>query len=353
MDIRSFKNKHDAVLRTYIKRKIRIAQKTAAWPRTEQLIAYIDDAMFAGGKRVRPYLLFLSYKLFGGAQDAEVMRFATSAELIHTMALIHDDIIDKGEMRHNKMCFHAFAKELYGHDAHASHLGMSQAILAGDLIFAWAYDVIYATYPLPTAQLHAAQKNMQEMIEEVTAGQMIDVDTMGGDHVDTEKLDAKNYYKSGAYTFCRPLMTGAMLAGVDTKTLKQLEKIGVLLGKAYQMRDDILDVMVAEGDDTTTYDNKTKFSDVQDGQQTYLTNYIYEKGTYAQRLALSQSMGKRLNAVQITTLRQVFQDSGAITYGKGLLQGYLDAARVAIGKLTVQDAMYRDYLLDVTTMMAL
>jgi geranylgeranyl diphosphate synthase, type I len=129
-------------------------------------------------------------------------------------------------------------------------------------------------------------------------------------------LDAKNYYKSGAYTFCRPLVTGALLAGADKKTTKQLEKIGELLGKAYQMRDDILDVMVSDGDDTTTYDNKTKFSDVQDGQQTYLTNYIYVNGTYAQRLALSQSMGKRLNAAQILTLRQVFYDSGAITYGK-------------------------------------
>lgn len=85
-------------------------------------------------------------------------------------------------------------------------------------------------------------------------------------------------------------MTGALLAGADKKSIKQLEKIGVLLGKAYQMRDDILDVTIVEGDDTSTYDNKTKFSDVQDGQQTHLTNYIYDKGTYAQRLALSQSM---------------------------------------------------------------
>lgn len=59
-------------------------------------------------------------------------------------------------------------------------------------------------------------------------------------------------------------MTGALLAGADKKIIKQLEKIGELLGKAYQMRDDILDVMVSDGDDTTTYDNKTKFSDVQD-----------------------------------------------------------------------------------------
>jgi geranylgeranyl diphosphate synthase, type I len=249
----------------------------------------------------------------GGIQDADVMRFSTSAELIHTMALIHDDIIDKGDLRHNTSCFHIFAQELYSaanaQQHHSGHLGISQAILAGDLIFSRAYDVIYSSYTIPAPHLVAAQQHMQAMIEEVTAGQMIDVDTMGSDEADLTKLDAKNYYKSGAYTFCRPLVTGALLAGADKKTCSQREKIGTLLGKAYQMRDDILDVLIADGDDTTTYDNKTKFSDVQDGQQTYLTHYIYEHGTYAQRLALSQAMGKRLSSSQIKHLRDIFQDS--------------------------------------------
>jgi len=66
----------------------------------------------------------------GGEHDKEVMRFSTAAELVHTMALIHDDIIDKGELRHNKLCFHAFAKQIYGNEAPAAHLGSAQAILA-------------------------------------------------------------------------------------------------------------------------------------------------------------------------------------------------------------------------------
>jgi geranylgeranyl pyrophosphate synthase len=54
------------------------------------------------------------YKLFGGKKDDEVIRFSGSAELVHTIALIHDDIIDQGDTRHNKPCFHKFAAELIG-----------------------------------------------------------------------------------------------------------------------------------------------------------------------------------------------------------------------------------------------
>ena len=91
--------------------------------------------------------------------------------------------------------------------------------------------------------------------------------------------------------------------------LLQIEKITTLLGKAYQMRDDILDVTFTEEQDPAHYDNKTKFSDIQDGQQTYLTNYIYEHGKYADRLALSRAMGKKLSLHEIESLRTLFLTS--------------------------------------------
>ncbi|MEI7477552.1 MAG: hypothetical protein WCJ81_03370 [bacterium] len=75
------------------------------------------------------------------------------------------------------------------------------------MIFARAYEVIHSQYKLPAANLLAAQKHMHIMIQEVVAGQMIDVDNMNGDHVDLVKLEAKNHYKSGQYSFTRPLVT--------------------------------------------------------------------------------------------------------------------------------------------------
>ena len=116
-----------------------------------------------------------------------------------------------------------------------------------------------------------------------------------------------------------------------------------MLGKAYQMRDDLLDVKVEEGDETTHYDNKTKFSDIQDGQQTYLTQYIYENGKYAHRLAISSAMGKRLSKPQIDELRQVFLDSGAIAYGKQKVEEYLQQAEKLLKKMQFPVEEYKKY----------
>ncbi len=343
MDLSTFKKTSDKVLHAYVKKKIQTAQKIATRNRPKDFVAYIDDYIFAWWKRLRPYLIFLWYKLYGGVQDAEVIRFWRASELIHTFALIHDDIIDKWEMRHWVKCVHTYATDMIQKDAR-NHLGISQAILLGDMVYAWAYEALYDTYDFPIKQLHVAQKYMQEMIEEVVVGQMLDVDTMCGEHVTTAQLEEKNHYKSWQYTFSRPLVTGAILAWVDKKNITKLEKIGALLGKAYQMRDDILDVTFAEWDDTTYYDNKTKFSDIQDGQQTYLTNFIYEKWSYTHRAILTKAMWKRLSKSQIDDLRKVFVASGAIEYGKSLLVEYLEEASRQIEKLTVTNIEYKKYM---------
>ncbi len=336
----------DKQLRPYVKKKITEAQKIAAWPRPQQIIAYLEDSIFAWGKRIRPYMIYLGYKLYGGVNDKDVICFSGAAELLHTFALIHDDIIDKGDMRHNKPCVHVFASEIIN-TTNKEHLGISQAILAGDLVFTWVYDVLYGEYDIPQRALHAAQKHIQTTMEEVVAGQMIDVDTMTWDHIEIEKIEAKNHYKTGQYTFTRPMVTGALLAGADKKVCTQLGKIGKLLGQAYQMRDDILDVTIVEGDDTAHYDNKTKFSDIQDWQQTYLSNYIYEKGSYAHRLAVSKAMWKRLTKAQIDELRKVFNDSWAITYGKELLEEYLVKATDLVNKLKVTNEEYKIHLYEI------
>lgn len=109
MDIKAFKQIFDKQLKKYIAIKIKQGQKIASSPRMQQVIAYIDDFVFSGGKRVRPYLVYIAYKASGGAgKDDEIMRFSQSHELLHTMALVHDDIIDKGEMRHGVLTYHKF-----------------------------------------------------------------------------------------------------------------------------------------------------------------------------------------------------------------------------------------------------
>lgn len=342
MDIKSFKQVFDKELRKYISVKVKQSQKIASSPRMQQIVAYIDDFTFSGGKRVRPYLVYLTYKACGWSADKEVMKFGQAHELLHEMALIHDDIMDRGELRHGVHTYHKFVAWLLS-STNKDHIGVSQAILMGDLVFSWVYDVLYSAYPsIYGPYLAAAQKNVQETIEEVTAGQIIDVDIMVGDNVDQELLEKKNHYKSWKYTFVRPILSWALLAWADKVLCKKLDQLGEILWKAYQMRDDLLDVIVEDGDETTHYDNKTKFSDIQDGQQTYLTQYIYEHGKYAHRLAISSAMGKRLSKSQIDELRQVFIESGAIVYGKKCIEDYLTQAEKLLTKMTFPVESYKE-----------
>ncbi len=343
MDIKSFKTVFDKQLRKYVTDKIKESQKIASSTRMQQIVAYIEDFMFSGGKRVRPYLVYITHKAYGGmADEKELMRFAQSHELLHSMALVHDDIIDKGEMRHGVATYHTFVAGLLS-STNKEHIGVAQAILMGDLIFSWVYDVLYSSYTISKELIQQAIRNVQETVEEVIAWQVIDVDIMVGDGVDQELLERKNHYKSGKYTFVRPMLTWALLAGASKAECKKIEKLGEVLGKAYQMRDDLLDVIVEEGYETTHYDDKTKFSDIQDGQQTYLTQYIYETGKYAHRLAISSAMGKRLSKPQIDELRQVFIDSGAVAYGKEKVEEYLSEAEKLLSKIKLPVPEYWQY----------
>lgn len=347
MELKAYKKIVDKQLDGYIKKKITTAQKVATAPRPQQILWYIEDIMLTWGKRIRPYFVYLGYRLYGWWLEKDIYTFSLATELIHTFALVHDDIIDKWTMRHNKQCVHLFAANLIW-TKEKDHLGVSQAILVGDLLHAWAYDIIYNTqYAFPAHYLKDGQKNMQAMIEEVIAWQMLDVDTMTGDHVDLEKLETKNHYKSWQYSFTRPFATGALLAWADKKSVQQLEKITTLLGKAYQMRDDILDVTFQAWENASHYDNKTKFSDIQDGQQTYLTNYIYENWTYADRLVLSRAMWKKLSLNEIEELRTLFINSGAIAYAEELLHKYVVEAKKLIDKMKIPAPEYKKHLYEI------
>jgi geranylgeranyl diphosphate synthase type I len=98
-------------------------------------------------------------------------------ELFHTMALIHDDIIDQSEKRHNILTVHHYIDSIL--DKSDRQISEGQAILIGDLLISWVYELRYKHHEFPEDLLLEARKNVHEMIEEVILGQMIDVDMMG------------------------------------------------------------------------------------------------------------------------------------------------------------------------------
>lgn len=166
----------------------------------------------------------------------------------------------------------------------------------------------------------AAKQNIQDMIQDCILGQMIDVNMMSSGPAKIELIDKKNMYKTASYTFVRPMLTGAILANATDEQKQYITELGRYLGLAFQVRDDLFDLT---GGDKT----KSAFTDVQEWQQTYFTNYIFTKWTAEQKKLLSESLGKKLNDVQIEALKAMFQESWAIDWGKEMVADFIAKAR--------------------------
>jgi len=127
------------------------------------------------------------------------------------------------------------------------------------------------------------------------------------------------------------------LAGASEQQQEYIRELGNYMGMAFQMRDDYLDIM---GGDKT----KNAFRDVQEGQQTYFTNYIFEKGSPEQKKLLTSCMGKELDEKQIKELQEMFEASGAIDFGKEGVMSYSQKAREALEKLEITDKVKANFL---------
>lgn len=319
MDLSSFKTTFDGVLQTYIHDKIAQAEKIIDDKRINTFIEYISTFIFSGGKRIRPYGLRIIYTWFGGDNEKAILNFGIIFELLHSMALIHDDIIDQADKRHNALTVHSYIQTLLANKPNAKHIAEGQAILLWDLLLSRVYELRYKQHDFPENLLWEARRNVHSMIEEVILWQMIDVDMMISGPASLSLIDKKNMYKTASYTFIRPMLTWAILANASKEEQELIKALGTHMGIAFQMRDDYLDII---GWDKT----KSTFSDIQEGQQTYFTNYIFEKGTPQQQEILHSCMGKPLNTEEIKTLQIMFEESGALAFGK---QGILEHSQEA------------------------
>ena len=239
----------------------------------------MNYSMNAGGKRLRPILMYLSYRMFGG-EGKEIEPFMASIGMIHTHSLIHDDLpaLDNDMYRRGKKSTHAV-------------FGESAAILAGDALLNCAYETMARSFrmgadPLLTGRaigILAEKTGVHGML----GGQAVDVE-MDGKPLTTEQLEFIYEYKTGALME-GSLMAGACLAGASDEQMEALEKIGSEIGIAFQIRDDILDVA-----GTQEVLGKPVGSDEKNNKTTYVTLHGLKKaGEDAQ--ALTQRAVRRLD----------------------------------------------------------
>lgn len=200
-------------------------------PETQNAQSVIYKAMrysvFAGGKRLRPILMWETAKIFGKDWDC-VKEFACALEMIHTYSLIHDDLpaMDNDDMRRGMPTNHI----KFGEDI---------AILAGDALLNKAFETAVNSENINTLN---ALKILSESsgTEGMIGGQVVDLQSEGKD-IDLDKLQYIHSLKTGALIRCACAI-GAHLAGADKDSVDAIDEFAKNLGIAFQIRDDILDV---------------------------------------------------------------------------------------------------------------
>ena len=220
----------------------------------EQLCSSMKYSLTAGGKRLRPILLMAAADVAGGRGE-DFIQVACAIEMIHTYSLIHDDLpaMDNDDYRRGKLTNH----KVYGE---------AMAILAGDALLTQAFEVMLRQPGVPADVLLKVVREMAIAAgpNGMVGGQAIDLESEGK-HVSMETLKKLHMGKTGAL-FRAAIRSGAILAGADEKQLADLTAYADAFGLAFQITDDILDVVGNEA-----IIGKPVGSDERNDKSTYVT----------------------------------------------------------------------------------
>ncbi|MBC7081163.1 MAG: polyprenyl synthetase family protein [Thermoplasmatales archaeon] len=259
---------------------------------------------FAGGKRLRPIIAFISCEAVGGRGE-DTIPFGVALELIHTFTLIHDDIMDKDEERRGKPTVH----KLFGENT---------AIMAGDALFAKSFEIASQIENDKIAK--RILRNLAIMAKEICEGQDMDMSFEKMEYVDEKKF-LEMIEKKTAKMFEHASMGGAIIGRAKEKEIEALRNYGLNLGMAFQIWDDCLDVI---GKNI----GKPVGSDIRRGKKTILYIYAYKKD----RERLLKNYGKE-SEEDVKKAISFLEEIGAIDYAKNMAFSYVEKAKRALEKI--------------------
>jgi geranylgeranyl diphosphate synthase type I len=271
-----------------------------------EVIATMAELLLAPAKRLRPSFCYWGYVGAGGSPDDALPVDAGAAfELLHAFALFHDDIMDGSAVRRGRRTCHlahADRHEAGGWTGEARRFGEGVAILAGDLAFVYA-DELMGDAPRPAWDV------WNELRIELNVGQYLDLLGTARRARDLATADRISRYKSGKYTVERPLHVGALLAAPDraAELVPALSAYGLPLGDAFQLRDDMLG---AFGDERVT--GKPVGDDLREGKPTPLLALAASRATGRQRRVLARVGDPDLGPGDVRAIQQVLLDTGAV-----------------------------------------
>ena len=249
----------------------------------------IEYTLAAGGKRVRPQLALIASQMFGG-DDEKVLPAALALEVFHNFTLLHDDVMDKADVRRGRPTVHVKWNE-------------NTAILSGDQMVIEAYKLLSQ---LSDAYLPTALQLFNKMATEICEGQQYDVDFESQDHVAIEDYLLMIRLKT-AVLLATALKMGAYLAGAEQEAQDALYQFGIHIGLAFQIQDDILDVWGAPA----TF-GKAIGGDISCNKKTFVTITALKMADEESKKELHYWFGQTLedNTEKIASVKAIYDRLG-------------------------------------------
>ena len=298
----------------------------------EELKKSAQHLIKAGGKKIRPSMVVLSAEAVGGNPN-EAFKTAAAVELIHTFSLIHDDIMDKDDMRRGKPSVHIL-------------WGEPMAILAGDTLFSKAFETVLETpiNNISYERVVGALKTVVDACIKICEGQASDMCFEGNFDVSEAEYLNMIYKKTGAL-IAASTRSGAIIGGGTPEQVETLTEYGRLVGFAFQIQDDYLDVVSDEENL-----GKPVGSDIVEGKMTLMVVNALSKASPEDKEELI-SILKAEEDTNVERALELFNKYESIDYAKNIALDNIKTAKNLLETLEDSDAktslsIIADYVVD-------
>lgn len=268
---------------------------------------------YAGGKRMRPAMVLAACGAVGGDKKKAVP-LAVAIEYIHNFTLVHDDYMDGDEKRRGMTTIHV-------------DYGMPTAILAGDALFAKAFQIM-AELEVDGEKLRDVLRFVTKAVWDLARGQEMDTNNEG--KIVSEEVYIETIRLKTSVLFAAAAAGGAIVGGADKKTVEAINEYAMALGLGFQIFDDYLGIC---GDTSKT--GKSVGNDIRKGKCTILVTHAMENIKDPAVKKEFESILGNMNAseAQIDRARQILTDSGSIEYAQNKAREKVDEALSKIGFL--------------------
>lgn len=278
-------------------------------PQVAEMVAHVGRFT---GKRLRPALTCIASRIVCGAVPPDAASVAAVVELIHTATLVHDDVLDEAELRRKG----ATINHLRGNEA---------AVLLGDYLISHSYHLCSSLDSQHASRLIARTTN------QVCEGELLQIDNRNNIDLD-EKTYLQIITRKTASLCAACCALGAHLAGADGQTVARMEHYGLSLGTAFQIQDDILDIV---GDADVV--GKTLGIDVEKGKMTLPIIHFLRTAPREHRALLRSLLASR-DADKIDRIRNLILPSDSIEYAQSRARRLVEEARLALADLPDSEA---------------